>query len=59
MTHPTPRAHPYMSNSAPDVKAELLAGTGATDVEELFEQIPADHRLARPLDLPRQLSSEI
>ena len=38
---PTPRAHPYMANSAPGLKQELLEATGATDVEELFEQIPA------------------
>jgi len=52
-------AHPYMSNSAAETRAALLDGTGASDVEELFEQIPADHRLSRPLDLPAQLSSEI
>ena len=55
----TTLAHPYMSNTARDTWDALLAGAGATNVEELFEQIPADHRLARPLALPPQLSSEI
>jgi glycine dehydrogenase subunit 1 len=59
MSQPASRAHPYMSNSVPAIKAEMLAGAGASTVDELFEQIPADHRLQRPLDLPRQLSSEI
>jgi glycine dehydrogenase subunit 1 len=59
MSQTETRAHPYMSNSAPQIKAEMLAAAGASSVEELFEQIPADHRLARPLSLPRQLSSEI
>jgi glycine dehydrogenase subunit 1 len=52
-------AHPYMANSVPATKAAMLAQAGATTVEELFEQIPADHRLQRPLVLPRQLRSEI
>lgn len=54
-----PAAHPYMANSAPAVKAEMLAGAGAATVEELFEQIPADHRLKRPLELPPSLRSEV
>jgi glycine dehydrogenase subunit 1 len=48
-----------MANSVPAIKAEMLAATGANTVEELFEQIPADHRLQRPLNLPRQLRSEV
>lgn len=59
MSQVAPHAHPYMSNSAPAVKEELLSGASVSDVEELFEQIPVDHRLSRPLELPRQLSSEI
>jgi glycine dehydrogenase subunit 1 len=52
-------AHPYMANSAPELKAELLAATGIDDVEELFAQIPADHRTQRPLELPPALISEV
>ena len=36
----------------------MLAAIGATSIAELFEQIPADHRLRRPLDLPPALVSE-
>ena len=51
-------AHPYMANSAPEVKAEMLRAIGAKNIESLFEQIPADHRLKRKLDLPNAVSSE-
>jgi glycine dehydrogenase subunit 1 len=54
-----PSAHPYMANSAPALKQELLEATGATSVEELFEQIPASHRMHGELRLPPALSSEI
>ena len=36
----------------------MLAEIGAKSISELFEQIPSDHRLKRPLDLPPQLASE-
>lgn len=36
----------------------MLRALGIDDVEALFEQIPADHRLARPLDLPPGIRSE-
>jgi glycine dehydrogenase subunit 1 len=54
-----PSAHPYMANSAPALKQELLEATGAANVEELFAQIPASHRLQGTLDLPPALSSEV
>jgi glycine cleavage system P protein (glycine dehydrogenase) subunit 1 len=51
-------AHPYMANSALDVQHEMLDAIGAKSISELFEQIPPDHRLRRPLRLPPALSSE-
>jgi glycine dehydrogenase subunit 1 len=54
-----PSAHPYMASSAPALKQELLDATGATRVDELFEQIPAAHRMRGPLQLPPALSSEV
>ena len=51
-------AHPWMANSVPALKAAMLAEIGAGSIEELFEQIPADHRLERPLNLPAGLRSE-
>jgi glycine dehydrogenase subunit 1 len=47
-----------MANSAPASRQELLDAVGVADPEELFVQIPADHRLRRPLELPGALASE-
>lgn len=51
-------AHPYMPNSTPEARAAMLAAVGVDDVEELFEQIPLSHRIARPLGLPPGIRSE-
>jgi glycine cleavage system P protein (glycine dehydrogenase) subunit 1 len=51
-------AHPYMPNSTPSSHRELLDAIGAPDVESLFVQIPAAHRLEGGLDLPPALASE-
>jgi glycine dehydrogenase subunit 1 len=51
-------AHPYMANSPPELRQELLDAVGVTDVEELFEQIPAGHRLTGTLELPPALAAE-
>ena len=40
-------AHPYMANSAPEPSEEMLEAIGVPSVEELFAQIPADHRMQR------------
>jgi glycine dehydrogenase subunit 1 len=53
-----PMAHPWMANSLADIKQAMLKEIGASSIEALFEQIPASHRLKRPLNLPPQLSSE-
>ncbi|NND37339.1 MAG: aminomethyl-transferring glycine dehydrogenase, partial [Gammaproteobacteria bacterium] len=52
------RPHPFMPNSVPAIRKEMLDSLGVDSVEPLFSQIPADHRLAKPLDLPDTLSSE-
>lgn len=51
-------AHPYMPNSTDEARAAMLRTLGIDDVEELFEQIPAAHRLARPLQLAPGIRSE-
>jgi len=58
MTKPAQRAHPYMPNSMPEVKAQLLRDLGVASVETLYEQIPADHRAREPFQFPPALSSE-
>ena len=52
-------AHPYMANSTPGTQREMLDAIGVESIAELFEQIPSDHRLARPIQLPPTLSSEV
>jgi len=51
-------AHPYMAISPPGVVDEMLAALDLDDVDELFEQIPAGHRLSKPIELPPALRAE-
>jgi glycine dehydrogenase subunit 1 len=51
-------AHPYMANAVPAVKAAMLKEIGVRSIAELFEQIPADHRLKTPLATAPGLKSE-
>lgn len=53
-----PRPHPFMPNSVPATMRQLLDSLGLESIEPLFEQIPPDHRVRRPLDLPPALSAE-
>lgn len=50
--------HPWMANSVEAVKADMLATIGASSIAELFQQIPADHSIRTPLDLPPGVRSE-
>lgn len=47
--------HPYIPNSAPDVKAELMKAVGITDLEELYSEIPEHLRFRGELDLPEPM----
>jgi glycine dehydrogenase subunit 1 len=51
--------YPYIPNSVPAVRDEMLQATGAASVEDFYAEIPEKLRLKRPLDLPRPLLSEI
>ena len=53
------RAHPWMGSSAPGAKERMLAAIGAERIEQVFEQIPADHFRSTPLNLPPALTSEV
>ena len=39
--------HPWMGNSLPALKQQMLDDIGVASIEQLFEQIPQDHRLRR------------
>jgi glycine dehydrogenase subunit 1 len=48
-----------MPISTPELQRELLDAVGVDDIEELFAQIPASHRLRGELELPPALRSEV
>ena len=50
--------HPYIPNSAPEIKAYMLQQIGVPDVETLYQEIPMELRLKRSLNLPKGLLSE-
>jgi glycine dehydrogenase subunit 1 len=50
--------YPYIPNSVPEVKNELLKEINVERVEELYEDIPSEIRLDRDLNLPDPIVSE-
>jgi len=50
--------YPYIPNSVPRVKREMLEAVGATSEEDFYEEVPAALRLKRPLNLPEPFLSE-
>lgn len=53
-----PEGHPYIPNSEPAVKADMLRAIGIADIDELYADIPPELRLARPLDIPAAIGAE-
>lgn len=58
MTEKKPFVHPYIPNSVPEVKKEMLEEIGVKDTEELYSEIPDDLRFKGKMDLPEPLLSE-
>ncbi len=52
-------AHPYIPNSDPKIQRRMLEAIGATDIEELYESIPAALRFRGQMELPRPLICEM
>jgi len=50
--------YPYIPNSGPAVKAEMLKAIGAKSIDEFFADIPANLRFKGKLNLPEPLHSE-
>lgn len=50
--------HPYIPNTAPATKAEMLAAVGASSVDEFYADVPEDLRVPGLLDLPAPLPAE-
>jgi glycine dehydrogenase subunit 1 len=58
MSKKKPTVYPYIPNSVPTVKNQMLKEVGAKSVEELFEGIPEKLRLKKNMNLPTPLLSE-
>ncbi|MGD8465667.1 MAG: aminomethyl-transferring glycine dehydrogenase subunit GcvPA [Anaerolineae bacterium] len=58
MSKDQPFVHPYIPNSVPEVKEQMLQTVGAQDVEEFYTDVPHQLRLQQPMDLPEPLLSE-
>jgi len=50
--------HPYIPNSVPEVKAQMLEEIGVKDIEELYEDIPEALRMREDMNLPQPMTSE-
>ena len=58
MTAEKPTVYPYIPNSAPKTKKQMLEAVGAESPEDFFADIPAELRLRENLNLPQPLLSE-
>jgi glycine dehydrogenase subunit 1 len=50
--------HPYIPNAAPGPRRKILEAIGVARAEDLFDAVPDEIRLKRPLDLPAPLRAE-
>lgn len=53
-----PTVYPYIPNSVPAVKEQMLKEVGAKSTEDFYEDVPEGLRLKRRMDLPEPLLSE-
>ncbi len=58
MTKKRSVVYPYIPNSAPLVKKEMLKAVDAKNIEELYEDIPASIRFTKKMDMPEPYLSE-
>ncbi|MGD0612313.1 MAG: aminomethyl-transferring glycine dehydrogenase subunit GcvPA [Anaerolineales bacterium] len=50
--------YPFIPNSVPEVKEQMLREAGATSVEEFYADVPKDLRLRKQMNLPAPFLSE-
>ncbi len=53
-----PFIHPYIPNSAPEIKEHMLKEIGIKDVEEIYKEIPDSLRIKGTMNLPEPFLSE-
>jgi glycine dehydrogenase subunit 1 len=58
MTPRKPTVYPYIPNSVPAVKQEMLAAVGAKNIEEFYADIPENLRVKGKMNLPEPFLSE-
>ena len=59
MSEGKPIVYPYIPNSEPSVRAEMLRVVGAKSIDEFYADIPESIRLKRRLNLPAPFLSEV
>ena len=52
------RVYPYIPNSVPEIKREMMDYVGVSDEMELYEEIPGELRYPGLLDLPPAIADE-
>ncbi len=52
------RVYPYIPNSVPEVKDEMLKEVNASNISDLFVEIPEHLKMAKKLDLPDPILDE-
>lgn len=58
MDNEKPTIYPYIPNSEPAVKAQMLEAVGAESVDELYADVAGELRLKESMDLPAPFLSE-
>ncbi|MCK4786643.1 MAG: hypothetical protein KAV87_22985, partial [Desulfobacteraceae bacterium] len=58
MSKKKPVVYPYIPNSEPSIKQQMLDEIGVANIEALYEDIPEALRLKRKMDFPEPFLSE-
>jgi glycine dehydrogenase subunit 1 len=58
MTDESPTVYPYIPNSVPEVKRQMLDAVGAQDAKEFYSDVPENLRIKGLMNLPKPLLSE-
>lgn len=52
------KVHPYIPNSAPEIKQAMLKDIGIKKVDELYNEIPSNIRYNKKLNIPEAIETE-
>ncbi len=55
---PKAQVHPYIPNSVPETKQQMMQQIGIKTIDELYSDIPPKLRLKRKLNLPKAMSEQ-